>query len=643
MQQIINQYNRNLEFFKKNEPLIYKKFCNFRPVKSKIYIDDDNEIQVFYKGQKIYQGNPVEACRNQVDSFLKNPHQILYPPVRYPRSDSGLYNYLNKIEDLSSIGASGTLTEYSGKITGPAKSIPLLILAGLGIGYHLEYLIQKIDIKHLIIYEPEDEFFFLALHTIDWAVIFSYFRQNGKSLDIHLNESVKDVLNSINLINPVFIYYSFIYVHLHQYLGLSNSLMENIDLLKRYFVYYDDEIISLQHTVENIKKGTPVYYPVNSSQDSYTLVNYTKHRKLTPPAFIPPAFIIGAGPSLDDAIEVIKKYKGQAIIFSCGSALRTLEKFGIKPDFHMETERTYTTYEALEHIDKNYLKGITFLGNNTVHPDVYSLFKNKLMFLKYNDSGRDTLPGDVPALDYTTPTVVNSATAIALDIGFENIYLFGVDMGFKNPQYHHSKYNISMDKDTSFYQDEKTDLKKIKGNMQDTIYTTSELEWARITLEMLLRNKNVNVYNCSQGAGIDNTIVLNHENLVLEDKIEKSEMLEFIENKFINDHINYMDHIREKLDSYYRQTDYIISMLNEEIKSRDEIIDIFYNMYDYLTTNNLLKGSLLHFLNIIYSHAFWELNEKISVDFINRSFSVMKEFFLQVKKDIKKSIAALKE
>ena len=66
-------------------------------------------------------------------------------------------------------------------------------------------------------------------------------------------------------------------------------------------------------------------------------------------------------------------------------------------------------------------------------------------------------------------------------------------------------------------------------------------------------------------------------------------------------------------------------------------------MYHFLENNNLLKGSILHFQNIMYSHSFWENNEHIAIDFINKSFLIFKEFLVKVKEDLYKCIEILKE
>lgn len=60
-----------------------------------------------------------------------------------------------------------------------------------------------------------------------------------------------------------------------------------------------------------------------------------------------PAIIVSAGPSLNKNIEILKKYKDNAVIFCVGTALRTLYNNNITPDFLnvIETENTSLHYD----------------------------------------------------------------------------------------------------------------------------------------------------------------------------------------------------------------------------------------------------------------------------------------------------------
>jgi len=152
-----------------------------------------------------------------------------------------------------------------------------------------------------------------------------------------------------------------------------------------------------------------------------------------------PVFIIGSGPSLDYAVEVIRRCAGKAILVSCGTALGALYRAGIKPDIHVEIERTDVVFRTLSELDRKFLKEIPIVGMNTLYPEVFKLGKRGYMFLKPNDTGSALFPSHLPRLFNSNPTVTAGAISLMAHAGFRRFYLFGVDLGSKEEEKHHSK------------------------------------------------------------------------------------------------------------------------------------------------------------------------------------------------------------
>ena len=85
--------------------------------------------------------------------------------------------------------------------------------------------------------------------------------------------------------------------------------------------FFDDEQQGFAHTIHNINAG---YAFFSHGADIENL---------------PPVLLIGNGPSLDSHVNFIRQHQADSIIISCGTALSSLAKVGIKPDFHVEMER----------------------------------------------------------------------------------------------------------------------------------------------------------------------------------------------------------------------------------------------------------------------------------------------------------------
>ena len=612
-------FNKNLLFFKYHRPDLYEKFHNFELTNVRLVVDENGEINFFYKDLIGYPYDPAKFCKDQVDNYGKNSYEVSVNPSNKPTPDTLFHNYLKKLSDLYSFD------KYPPYERDPDnKNLTILTIIGVGLGYHIEYLIQKFDVGHLIIYEPDHELFYISLYTTDWENVFRHFEKKNGTIYLHLKPNIKPIIQNIKEINPVLANYSIIYNHFNDHNTIV-SIVRELSLLFRGFGFYDDEKWSVQHTSANLKYFIPVYSPMNTAK--------TIDKNAT-------AFIVGAGPSLDNEIETIKKYRDRVVVFSCGTALKTLEKNGIKPDFHMEIERTYDTYEALKTIDPNYLKEITIIGNSTLHPDVFPLFKNRFMFLKVFDSGAKLFPQFVPHLGFSNPTVGNAAMAMVTDLGFKNIYLFGVDMGFKDPHYHHSHDNVAMDQNTQFYMQQMEGRKQVDGNFCDKVYTTSTLLWSKDMIEAVLHlYTDVNAYNCSDGAKIFGTIPLKSDNIdIPATNIPKEETIDVVKAYFSDEYLKHMQ-LDKAVSDFYEPIleilDNLIYVLtSKKIIIRLQLADVFYYMYHYVRQSPMLKGIVLHFQLLIYLYAFLEKDESVAVDGVNKGLDIFKELLEKVKDDI---------
>nr|MDC2855947.1 DUF115 domain-containing protein [Ningiella sp. W23] len=105
-----------------------------------------------------------------------------------------------------------------------------------------------------------------------------------------------------------------------------------------------------------------------------------------------PVYIVANGPSLDSAIEFLKTNQNNIIIISCGTALRALLSNNIKPDIHIEMERTAGLLEWIESINRTSglttkLDEINIIALNTVYDNILKRFRSAYLLSKVNDAG----------------------------------------------------------------------------------------------------------------------------------------------------------------------------------------------------------------------------------------------------------------
>ena len=129
---------------------------------------------------------------------------------------------------------------------------------------------------------------------------------------------------------------------------LMKRTKQEFFLLSSGWGFFDDNIISISHCVENVRKNLPFLITGKSLDENWSNI---------------PVFVVGNGPSLDMAIDTLKKLQDNVIILSCGSALSALHKAGIRPDIHVQVERTKLVPDSHRLLnDADYLKDILFLS-----------------------------------------------------------------------------------------------------------------------------------------------------------------------------------------------------------------------------------------------------------------------------------------
>jgi hypothetical protein len=486
------QFEQNIKLFKSFAPEIAKKYKNYKPQRFQLGIDDSMSINIYdiRNGKPVYEDEAEDFCQRQVVAYFKNPLVLAFFLKSYPKVDYFFSStYLNEILNQYS----KELKSYKGSSEQP---ITLMMISGIGLGYHLIELIETKQIYHMCLLENEPDFLFASLHTIDWTKIYRYFNQPYRSLELYFEKDIRESINGTKSMvlreGLTCLTNAYFYNHLggDYYNNLLDTFRLQISYLSMGYGSIEDETISIAHTLLNIKEDYPVLTRSNTKEST-------------------PCFIVANGPSLDKLIELIKSNQEKAIIISCGSTLSVLYNENIVPDIHIEMERTYaTTYSLIKSCDENYLKNIKLIAFNNVPPSTFKLFKESYIVLKNYDSGLYLLKQmnrniDYKTLKFSNPTVANLALTVAMELGFTDIYLLGMDMGSKTNQHHAS--NSLYDKEV-FNDDFKMPI-KTEGNYGGIVKTKPELVYANLNLSNCLEShSDRKIYNLSDGARINLTI-----------------------------------------------------------------------------------------------------------------------------------------
>jgi hypothetical protein len=209
---------------------------------------------------------------------------------------------------------------------------------------------------------------------------------------------------------------------------------------------------------------------------------------------------------------------------SCGTSLQVLRKNGIAPDFHAEIEQNRTTFDWAARVgDFEFLKNVSLISCNGIHPDTCDLYKDVLIAFKEGESSTvSTLKvlgeDKFETLKFAFPTVTNFALNFFIKLGFNQLYLIGVDLGFANTDDHHSKQSGYYDEKGNPFYDyaERNNISLVTpGNFRTTVFTKQEFKIARIVMEQSLASSKVDCYNTSDGAKIAGSMSLPLDDILL--------------------------------------------------------------------------------------------------------------------------------
>ncbi len=528
------QFQRNMALFKEFAKPIYDQFFDYTPTELKVGIDANGDLNLIntQDGKPVYQGNPEAFCKKQVESYSKNPKWF---KVRHATPSDDYFFQTLFLQEL--------LGKYQDQINAQSgdfsKPIGVLIMNGCGLGYQITELIKKAEIYNLVIFEAHRDSFHACLHTLDWEPIIHYFQRPGRRIRMFLGASNDVTINRLRTFSLEAGLYNltntYIYQHLQsdKALAFTNQLREQFHLALTGTGFLEDEQICIAHTIENMNRNIPVMKKVGQLPS------------------LPPAFVVGNGPSLDGLLETLKEQQHHAVIISCGSTLGTLYKAGIVPDIHVEMERTDgTTQMLLEITDEQYRKKIPILGLNTVAPESLAFFKRAAVATKSNDPGEHIMQSifgkKMPSLVLSNPTCTNTGLSFAIELGFKEIYLAGVDLGMKSETQRHaslSQYNDKTSKTLNAVQHQEAGL-EVKGNFVDVVKTTQILDTSRANMEVAAKNNpKITISNLSDGAYIDGTRPLAKEDL----QISANKATDIVEQLF--DHYFELPNLTEWIDT----------------------------------------------------------------------------------------------
>lgn len=589
---------KNLAAFKTYFPNIFEEFSSYEAEVWEPVVHQNNEINLQHKktGALFYGLAPQHEARQSFEGFAQHPHK---DGIILGYKGKKLRNYLHYQMVVESESVMKGVEDEHGILPERVKSS---IFFGIAAGYDLAFFIEHYDVEKLFICEPNKDFFFASLYAIEWHTILEYFEKKSRRLYLNIGDDgtnlTNDLLVQFQSIGPYVLANTYFYQsYYNEYLSSAVSqLREQLQVMIAMGDYFDNAKYGISHTHWAIENNVPF---LRHDASQYLSQNCKEV----------PIFIVGNGPSLDGLLPLLKEEGDSAIIVSCGTALQTLHKHGIKPDFHAEIEANRSTYDwAVRVNDDDFLKDVTLLSCNGIHPDTCALYQRTLLAFKQGEASTVSVTdlyskNTFGLLESAYPTVTNFAMNLFLELGFKQYYLFGTDLGFVDENYHHSKasgYYDDAGNELYDYTHENNTSLVVPGNFRRFVNTKYEFKVSKSVLENIVSSYNVDIYNLNDGAKINGTLPLQPDDMILVSSFE--EKMQALRN--INEHAyspldfsafnnkfsaRYsQEHLLEELTALY-------DLLPNGIANKTELENIIDEQRELIVSSLLRKKSLLFF------------------------------------------------
>ena len=569
-QALLVVYQKNLDFLKKNFPDIFLQIQKLSEDISNGKYEETYSLEIrdgyfdilnlknngYYYASNSYQD--AEDRAKNVDTSNSSSIDLLRKQgtSQYLSYPSGLKNilpvvdFINKEIDLENI---------------KFQKIMKFIYMGVGLGYHLQEIDKKICSYTTLIIEPELEIFRLSLFTIDYTS----FNEGTRTLLLNVGDDPQKRDESLR---DFYLCHEYMNYNIKYY-----KLIQNYEYIKEEAIEFFRSNFSFSFPYTSVIKNVKRTISFIRNKDNFLVVSDIKEQNIFKDKEV---LLISAGPSLDNYIELIKKYQDKFVIVCVDVILRKLEKHGIIPNVVFSIDPSPLCAGYLKTEDPQYLKNSAIVLLSQQHPDVMKLLRERN--LNYYFSQFSQIIDDIGYLG-SLPNVGTFTFQTIVHMGAKTLYLIGNDAAFD--QETGSRYT----KDSSYIQVENLNIEEknnnlishedivtVKGNLRKSVNTNRDLLSFKYHFDTSIRSLEnhylYEAYNLSDGVLIDGLNPMKKEEFIM-----NAQMNEII----IFDTVKQFDSISKEIDSTCYEDD--IKILNavilrakkfqkQKISSRDDFL-----------------------------------------------------------------------
>ena len=347
---------------------------------------------------------------------------------------------------------------------------------GMGLGYHVLEILSRYPSARVCVYESDIFILQMAFSYVDWTEYIA----DGK-LKIIYDDDLKRLVGK---------------------LGTQFEKMQDTQLLIHYPSIQIAEDEQIRHLLEDF------FVTTSSMREQGHLLdeNFAVLSKLNMPECgeLRPLFddkdvvIVGAGPSVDSQLDIMRKYRDRITVFATGHIARKLVSNGIIPDAVIITDPQPQMYKQIKDVD---LQGVPMILLSTASASIVEYY-NGPIYVAYQ-SGYFQAEEKAKSLGATLFETGGSVTTTALDISLrfeaKRIIFVGVDLAYTGGNSHASGEGRKIENNDG--------LRQVRSNTGDMVYTSKNLDIYRKWIERRIEGvTGTEIYNTGEGAVIKGTV-----------------------------------------------------------------------------------------------------------------------------------------
>ncbi|MFT5702472.1 MAG: putative Rossmann fold enzyme [Desulforhopalus sp.] len=388
-----------------------------------------------------------------------------------------------------------------------------VVFAGIFHGLHIDHYLSCTQLRNVAFVEPDCARFALSCYFLDYQVLDERF--NGLILHVGGNVPQSFISTFVDRGSVS----GAVWVRILK--GYASDKFERLirqvrlEVRKPYDVWVplEVEIEALCNAVKNMRAGDRVYDGVKKLSGCSRIA------------------VVGAGPSLSNDLDWLTQNQNQIVVFAAHSAVSALKNAGIIPDFQFTLDIGFYDQDIFDRLQLDPSIPIVTLVSD--QPNKFAHFNEVLRMPEaggvYSIHFNRTVP-------FLSPTTGNMALGFACHCRPEEIYLFGLDFGYRQATETH------VAKGSAYVTEEQHGSILGSGHLQvetnfkdaEDVYTQSYFNFARILAQkpIIAASGQVRVFNCSDGVRIDGAVPCCSSEIKLRE-YDKSQDVDMIRSMFV--------------------------------------------------------------------------------------------------------------